>query len=405
MARLAALMDSHKGRASGARSATRLTAAQLLYYQSGGWAARLRRQDDFYQESALLWLEADTLIRRGSHGKHSLDDFCRAFFGGQSGAPRVEPYDLPALVAALNAVYPYDWAGFWQERLERLRPAAPLEGLTGAGWQLAYTPQPSSLHVAHEADDRDLNLRYSLGFTVDDEGATLSDVIPDSAADRAGLAPGSHLIALNGYRWSKDLLHDTLSQGVDAARPLSLLIEKDEMFKTVTVQYVGQRALSEPGAPCADARPAGQDRSAEGELAASRKAAMRHRRLAGGVLAAGVSLAVAAGAQQTADPQPLADIVVTAEKRSESLEKVPLSVVAFGSQALAESGVQDFSELASRIPGVSFISAGPGRSSYSIRGIASVGWQRPDHGLLPGRDADPAVGWRRCDGHHRPGSV
>ena len=93
--------------------------------------------------------------------------------------------------------------------------------------------------MAHEADDRDLNLRYSLGFTVDDEGATLGDVIPDSAADRAGLAPGSHLVALNGYRWSKDLLHDTLSQGVDATHPLSLLIEKDEMFKTVTVDYVG----------------------------------------------------------------------------------------------------------------------------------------------------------------------
>src|ERR1700674_3435813 len=77
----------------------------------------------------------------------------------------------------------------------------------------------------------------------------------------------------------------------------------------------------------------------------------------------------------------LEDIIVTAEKRSESLQKVPLSVVAFTSQTLAETGVQDFSSLAARIPGVTLNSAGPGRSSYSIRGIASVGGNAPTTGL------------------------
>jgi predicted metalloprotease with PDZ domain len=118
---------------------------------------------------------------------------------------------------------------------------------------LALTADPSSQHVAHESDDRDLDLRYSLGFYVDDEGATLGDVIPGSAADRAGLAPGSHVIALNGYKWSKDLLHSTLSQGVDAAHPLSLLIEKDDMYKTVTLDYVGSERYPNlvrlPGVP------------------------------------------------------------------------------------------------------------------------------------------------------------
>ena len=33
--------------------------------------------------------------------------------------------------------YAYDWAGFWNERLNRLRAAAPLEGLQAAGWSLA----------------------------------------------------------------------------------------------------------------------------------------------------------------------------------------------------------------------------------------------------------------------------
>ncbi len=82
-----------------------------------------------------------------------------------------------------------------------------------------------------------------------------------------------------------------------------------------------------------------------------------------------------------ATPYALEDIVVTAEKRSESLQKVPLSVVAFTSAALAETGVQDFSSLAARIPGVTLNSAGPGRSSYSIRGIASIGGNAPTTGL------------------------
>jgi predicted metalloprotease with PDZ domain len=238
MARIAAAMDSHSGREWRSLQDSTI-AAPLLYYQSRAWAARLRRQDDFYQESALLWLEADTLIRRESKGKHSLDDFCRLFYGPPNSQPQVSAYDFDAVVKALNAVHPYDWAKFWTERLNRLRPKAPLEGLQAAGWQLTLTDNPSSMHVAHEADDKDLDLRYSLGFYVDDEGATIGDVIPRSPADLAGVSPGSHIVALNGYKWSKELLHDTLTTNIEPATPLTLLVEKDNQFKTTEIAYSG----------------------------------------------------------------------------------------------------------------------------------------------------------------------
>jgi iron complex outermembrane recepter protein len=77
----------------------------------------------------------------------------------------------------------------------------------------------------------------------------------------------------------------------------------------------------------------------------------------------------------------LNEIIVTAEKHSESLQRVPLSIVAYTAQTLAESGVEDFAALAARIPGVTLNSAGPGQSSYSIRGIASVGGNAPTTGL------------------------
>src|SRR3984957_15751802 len=96
-----------------------------------------------------------------------------------------------------------------------------------------------------------------------------------------------------------------------------------------------------------------------------------------GAAAAQAQQAPAAGDQSGV----LEDIVVTAEKRSESLQKVPLSVVAFTAETLAETGVEDFSSLAARIPGVTLNAAGPGQSSYSIRGIASVGGNAPTTGL------------------------
>ena len=76
LARNLAGMQSHSARRWRNLQDTVL-AAQLLYVQPRDWAARLRRQEDFYHESALLWLEADNLIRRLSSGHRSLDEFCR----------------------------------------------------------------------------------------------------------------------------------------------------------------------------------------------------------------------------------------------------------------------------------------------------------------------------------------
>jgi predicted metalloprotease with PDZ domain len=211
----------------------------------------LRHQEDFYEESALLWLEADALIRRSSNGRKSLDDFCRLFYGPPSTSPRVVPYDFDDVVKALSAVQPYDWRGFWMERLNRLRPQAPLEGLKAAGWRLEINATPSDMHAAHEADDKDLDLRYSLGFFVDDEQAMIGDVIPGSPADAAGASPGSRAIALNGYRWSKELLHDTLAAPADPSGKLTLLVQKDDAFKTLELQYAGgeryPNLVREPG--------------------------------------------------------------------------------------------------------------------------------------------------------------
>lgn len=235
LARLAAQMDIHHGRDWRSLADT-TAAAQLLYYQDKNWASRLRRQDDFYQESALLWLEADTIIRRLSKGSRSLDDFCKRFYGAPNTPPGVVPYDFDAVVAALGAVQPYDWRGFWLERLNRKGGGAPLGGIDAAGWTFVLSDHPSSMHVAHEHEDREINLQYSLGMSVSEDGGTLSDVVPGSPADLAGVAPASHLIAINGHKWSREALHDALAESTGT---LALLVTKDDEYRTLELHYSG----------------------------------------------------------------------------------------------------------------------------------------------------------------------
>ena len=232
-----AAMQSHSGRASRNLQDTTI-AAQLLYVQPRDWAGRLRRQEDFYQESALLWLEADILIRKLSGGRRSLDDFCRRFYGGSDTAPEVRPYDFAELLSALNEIQPYDWRRFWEDRLQRHDGSGLGQGVVQSGWNLAFDAAPAVMHRAHEADDRDIDLHFSLGFAVN-EDATVADVLPDSPGERAGLSPGDRIIAVNDRKWSKEELRDALEQTSSAADRITLIIQRGDIFKHATLVYSG----------------------------------------------------------------------------------------------------------------------------------------------------------------------
>ena len=114
-----------------------------------------------------------------------------------------------------------------------------LAGIESAGWRYTLSDTPSSMHVAHETEDRELNLQYSLGFVVGLEGGTISDVVPGSPADAAGAAPGSHLRAVNGHRFTREVLHDALTGEAAAGDVLMLLIEKDDEYRTLELRYRG----------------------------------------------------------------------------------------------------------------------------------------------------------------------
>jgi len=238
IALLAATLDHRSGR-NWRTLADTAVAAQLLYDARPDWE-NWRRETDFYDEGLLIWMEADTVIRHASHGRRTLDDFCRQFHGGTSGPPEVKTYSLEDVLAALNAVAPYDWRGFFNERVYAIAPHAPLGGLTAAGWRLVYTDETPAMLRAQEDAERITNLSYSIGIRVkagDDPSGTIVDVNPTLAAGRAGIAPGMKLIAVNGRRWSPEILREALQAAKNNSAPIELLIENADYFKTYSLDY------------------------------------------------------------------------------------------------------------------------------------------------------------------------
>ena len=81
-----------------------------------------------------------------------MDDFCHLFHGAPSTGPIVKTYTFDDVVNALNQVVPYDWRGFWTERLTNHGPGAPLGGIEGSGWKLVYDETPSEMERGGESN-------------------------------------------------------------------------------------------------------------------------------------------------------------------------------------------------------------------------------------------------------------
>jgi predicted metalloprotease with PDZ domain len=198
------------------------------------------RGTDYYAEGALLWLDADTLIRDKSKGARSLDDFARAFFGIKDGQMTPETYRFDDVVAGLNAVQPYDWAPFLRSRLDGHGPGAPLDGIARGGYHLIYGDQPNSALLAQDYDAKTINLIFSLGMILTHDGM-VADVAWNGPAFKAGIAPGSQVIAVNSYPLDGA---DSIKPAIIAAEkasgnPIELLIKSDERYRMVQIDYRG----------------------------------------------------------------------------------------------------------------------------------------------------------------------
>jgi predicted metalloprotease with PDZ domain len=209
-------------------------AVTAAWVYTTGNGTGLRPTNDIYYESALVWLEADAILRRESGGRRSLDDFCRRFFAAPNPDAPVLGYRRTDLVAALRATWPYDWDGFLARRFEAPPSGLPVFGLEASGWRLGFTDQVPDLQVAEAQSD----LRWSLGIQVSAQGA-IATVVPESPADRAGLTVGSQVLGVDGALFAPAQLRDAIRASKPAPRAIELLVSARGRYRVVAVSLEG----------------------------------------------------------------------------------------------------------------------------------------------------------------------
>jgi predicted metalloprotease with PDZ domain len=215
-------------------------AAPQLYFSPESWHS-WRRSTDFYNEDTLNWLWVDVIIRQQSKGAKSIDDFCHLFHGAPSTGPALKTYTFDDVVNALNQVVTYDWRGFWTERLTNHGPGAPLGGITGSGWKLTYDENPSDMMSSAAGQYHFVPAGIALGLQLNNDGG-ISDTIEGEVAAKAGIGPGMKVIAVNGRRFSPEILRDAIKSAKNSTATIDLLVENTEYYKTYKLDYHGGEA-------------------------------------------------------------------------------------------------------------------------------------------------------------------
>ncbi|WP_329740866.1 M61 family peptidase [Dyella sp. A6] len=213
------------------------TSAQLLYFNGSYWS-NYRRSTDFYPEGELLWLGVDTKIRQLSHNRRSLDDFAKLFYGMDNGSYVTRTYTFHDLVDALNQVQPFDWASFLRKRLDYTGKVLPEHGIARGGWKVVYTNAPSAYDQAVSRSRHRLDLAYSIGMTMSDDG-TVSDVQWNGPAYKAGLVPGMKVVSVNGNEFTGDALKAAIRQAQSGTSPIELAVKYVGTYSTHKVDYHG----------------------------------------------------------------------------------------------------------------------------------------------------------------------
>lgn len=235
-AMLAALLDQRPGRQW--RSLADTTNDPIISARRPQPWRSWQRGEDYYIEGALLWLDADMLIRERTGNTRSLDDFARIFFGGRDGDWSTVPYTRADVVAGLNRVLPNDWEGFIAQRVDRVQAHPPLDWLARGGYRLAWSSQPSAYAKSLDGMRKSTDLSFSLGLMVGADG-TITDVTWDTPAFRAKLVPGMQIVAIDGEAWSADRIRAALDRAAAASDPIRLVVKRADAVTTVAIDYHG----------------------------------------------------------------------------------------------------------------------------------------------------------------------
>lgn len=212
-------------------------AVQFTYDSPRMWR-NMRRGADYYDEGALIWLEADTIIREKSGGMKSLDDFLHAFHGRESGGPNLVTYTFDDVVRTLNEIQPYDWRTFFIDRVYKVRSGAPVGGIDAGGWKLVYTNEENLQAQVQGSDGLNGDHMFSIGMDVSADGEIL-DINPDLPAARSGLAPGMLIRTLNGQEFTVSALKSAVGASANGAQNFVVEAQNGDQRATYKFTYSG----------------------------------------------------------------------------------------------------------------------------------------------------------------------
>ena len=129
----------------------------------------------------------------------------------------MRPYDLDEIVRTLDGISPGDWRGFFEARVTRTAPRAPMGGIALAGYKLGWSDEPNAMNTVWEkADKRSGVAFYALGISLEEDGRVSASVAGMPAA-LAGLVPDMKIIAVDGRRYSVEAMHDALARSKGGA--------------------------------------------------------------------------------------------------------------------------------------------------------------------------------------------
>lgn len=239
LAMTAAELDATPGR-QWRPTADTAVSASILRGGNPAWS-NWKRGQDYYFEGELLWLDADTLIRKLTGDKKSLDDFQKIFLGkGGNTGPLIVPYTFDELVQDLNSVVPYDWATFLHDRVDKINPRADMAGIEQGGYRLVYKDKPSpaerTMMAAGGRRRGGVDCWYSIGLRIGSDGI-IRDVRWNGPADKARLAPGEKIIAVDGQIFSNDALREAIRKARGATEPIHLIMQADSFVSTADIEY------------------------------------------------------------------------------------------------------------------------------------------------------------------------